>query len=45
MGEDNTYKRKEQILNITDSIVTNSFKCLNQEDVYLLVNIIQVLKS
>lgn len=29
MGEDETYKRKSQILNVTDSIVINSFKCLN----------------
>ncbi|NLD26194.1 MAG: 4Fe-4S dicluster domain-containing protein [Acholeplasmataceae bacterium] len=29
MGEDKTYKRKEQVLNVTDTIVINSFKCLN----------------
>lgn len=29
MGEDNTFKRKDQILNVTDSIVINSYKCLN----------------
>lgn len=29
MGEDDNYKRKEQILNVTDAMVINSFKCLN----------------
>lgn len=29
MGEDETYKRKRQVLNVTDSMVINSFKCLN----------------
>jgi len=28
MGEDPTYNRKEQIINITDSMVIDSFKCL-----------------
>jgi NADP-reducing hydrogenase subunit HndD len=29
MGEDNNYKRKDQVLNVTDAMVINSFKCLN----------------
>jgi len=29
MGEDENFKRKSQVLNVTDAIVINSFKCLN----------------
>lgn len=28
MGEDNTFNRKDQVLNVTDSMVINSYKCL-----------------